>query len=78
MKGLPEALEAQARGGEIVLEGTPEIVFSRVETLAGGNIRPPLLAEMFRRLGELDPSAPPAALTVGAAADALVRWKQGA
>jgi len=64
-----------ARGGEIVLEGSPAEVFSHVETLASGNIRPPLLAEMFHRLAVLDPEAPPPALTVDAAAEALMRWK---
>jgi len=64
-----------ARGGAIVLEGSPEQVFAHVDALASGNIRPPLLAEMFHRLAELDPGAPPPALTVNAAAEALIRWK---
>lgn len=66
-----------ARGGAIVLEGTPDVVFAHVDTLTSGNIRPPLLAGMFKRLAELDDSAPPPALTIEAAADALVRWKSG-
>ncbi len=67
-----------ASGGAIVLEGTPAHVFSQVGTLAAGNIRPPLLAEMFTRLRMLDATAPEPALTVEAAAEALARWKQGA
>jgi len=63
-----------ADGGAIVLEGTPEQVFSHVETLAAGNIRPPLLAEMFSRLRQLEPDAPEPALTVESAAQALSRW----
>ena len=39
-----------ANGGAIVLEGTPAEVFAHPDVLAGGNIRPPLLAEMFARL----------------------------
>lgn len=65
-----------ADGGAIVLEGTPSAVFAQVATLAAGNIRPPLLAEMFSRLRELDASAPEPALTVNAAAEALARWKR--
>ena len=57
-----------SHGGTIVLEGTPAVVFAQASTLADGNIRPPLIAEMFARLAQLDPSAPPAALTVEAAA----------
>ncbi|PKQ15055.1 MAG: ABC transporter [Actinobacteria bacterium HGW-Actinobacteria-7] len=63
-------------GGAIVLEGTPHEVFAQVGTLAAGNIRPPLLAEMFTRLKGLDASAPEPALTVDAAAEALARWKR--
>lgn len=65
-----------AAGGAIVLEGTPEQVFTHVETLAAGNIRPPLLAEMFTRLRELDETAPAPALTVESAAQALSEWKR--
>jgi cobalt/nickel transport system ATP-binding protein len=65
-----------AVGGSIVLEGTPADVFSRVGTLAAGNIRPPLLAALFERLKTLDDSTPAAALTVEAAAEALAAWKQ--
>jgi hypothetical protein len=66
-----------AGGGAIVLEGTPAEVFSQVDTLAAGNIRPPLLAEMFARLRELDESAPRPALTVESAAAVLADWKSG-
>lgn len=65
-----------AAGGAIVLEGTPAEVFSHVATLAAGNIRPPLLAEMFARLRELEPDAPEPALTVESAAEALSKWKR--
>jgi len=65
-----------AAGGAIVLEGTPEEVFSHVEELAAGNIRPPLLAEMFARLRQLEPDAPEPALTVESAAEALSKWKR--
>jgi len=66
-----------SHGGTIVLEGTPADVFAQAATLADDNIRPPLIAEMFARLAELDPSAPPAALTVEAAAETLAAWKRG-
>ena len=52
------------------------MVFAQASTLADGNIRPPLIAEMFARLAQLDPSAPPAALTVEAAATSLAEWKR--
>jgi cobalt/nickel transport system ATP-binding protein len=67
-----------SRGGTIVMEGTPADVFSRADLLAEDNIRPPLIAEMFARLAKLDPSAPPPALTVEAAATSLAQWKHGA
>lgn len=66
-----------AAGGAIVLEGTPAQVFGNAEVLAAGNIRPPLLAEMFLALKRLDDSAPSPALTVDAAAKALLEWKRG-
>lgn len=66
-----------AAGGAIVLEGTPERVFTNAEVLAAGNIRPPLLAEMFSALRQLDDSAPPPALTIESAARALLEWKRG-
>jgi hypothetical protein len=43
--------------------------------LTGGNIRPPLLAEMFARLRQLDAGAPEPELTVERAAQALAEWK---
>jgi len=66
-----------SHGGAIVLEGTPAEVFARADVLARDNIRPPLIAEMFARLAKLDPTAPPAALTVATAAEALAEWKRG-
>jgi cobalt/nickel transport system ATP-binding protein len=61
-------------GGRIVLKGTPAEVFARVDLMAAGNIRPPVLAELFARLREADPSAPEPALTVDEAVSALRRW----
>jgi len=43
--------------------------------MAAGNIRPPILAELFARLREADPSAPAPALTVEDAVAELERWK---
>jgi len=63
------------QGGRIVLKGTPTEVFARVDVMAAGNIRPPVLAELFARLREADPSAPPPALTVDDAVAELGRWK---
>jgi cobalt/nickel transport system ATP-binding protein len=63
------------QGGRIVLKGTPAEVFARVDVMAEGNIRPPVLAELFARLREADPSAPPPALTVKDAVAELERWK---
>ena len=57
-------LRARAAAATIVLKGTPAEVFAHADVLAGGNIRPPLLAELFARLRELDPSAPEPELTV--------------
>lgn len=64
-----------APGGRIVLSGTPDEVFARSEILAAGNIRPPVLAELFSAIRERRPDAPEPALSVEAAADALVRWR---
>lgn len=63
-------------GGEIALEGTPEEVFAHSEDIARSNIRPPILAELFTRLGALDPTAPGPELDVEEAAEALARWKR--
>lgn len=63
------------QGGRIVLKGTPAEVFARVDVMAAGNIRPPILAELFARLRERDPEAPDPALTVDEAVAELARWK---
>ena len=65
-----------APGGTIALRGTPAEVFANAPVLARGNIKPPILAELFTRLRELDPTAPVTALTVDEAADALDAWKK--
>ena len=65
------------QGGRIVLKGTPAEVFARVDLMAAGNIRPPVLAELFARLRDADPSAPEPALTIGDAVAELERWKAG-
>lgn len=64
-------------GGEIALEGTPADVFARADDIARSNIRPPVLADLFARLAELDPSAPGPELGVAAAAESIARWKRG-
>ncbi|MBS3957105.1 MAG: ABC transporter ATP-binding protein [Clostridiales bacterium] len=66
-----------APGGAIVFSGTPEEVFSQAELLAAGNIKPPILAELFAALAREDESAPGPALSVERAVDALVAWKRG-
>ncbi|MCL2654478.1 MAG: energy-coupling factor ABC transporter ATP-binding protein [Coriobacteriia bacterium] len=38
-------------GGEIVLSGTPAEIFEHADLLEASNIRPPILAELFERLG---------------------------
>ena len=63
------------QGGHIVLKGTPAEVFSRVDVMASGNIRPPILAELFARLREADASAPAPALTIPEAVVALEAWR---
>jgi cobalt/nickel transport system ATP-binding protein len=67
-----------APGGRIAASGTPEQLFAHPEVLEQGNIRPPILAELFARLADHDPSAPPPALSVAEAAEALDRWKHAA
>jgi cobalt/nickel transport system ATP-binding protein len=64
------------QGGRIVLKGTPAEVFARVDIMAAGNIRPPVLAELFARLRAADASAPAPALTVPEAVAALEAWKR--
>jgi len=66
------------QGGRIVLKGTPAEVFARVDIMASGNIRPPVLAELFARLRDADASAPAPALTVPEAVAALESWKRRA
>jgi cobalt/nickel transport system ATP-binding protein len=64
-------------GGRIALKGTPAEVFAQAAAMVASNIRPPVLAELFARMREEDPSVPPAALTIAEAAEALERWKRG-
>ncbi len=64
-------------GGEIALEGTPEQIFAHADDIARSNIRPPILAELFNRLREIDPSTPQAQLDVEKAAAALAAWGRG-
>jgi cobalt/nickel transport system ATP-binding protein len=66
------------QGGHIVLKGTPAEVFARVDVMATGNIRPPILAELFARLHDADASAPAPALTVPEAVASLESWKRRA
>ncbi|HEY3316808.1 MAG TPA: ABC transporter ATP-binding protein [Coriobacteriia bacterium] len=63
-------------GGHIALMGTPEEVFRQPEALAAGNIKPPILAELFAKLRDLYGDAPPPALTIEQAAETLARWKR--
>ncbi len=63
-------------GGRIAVAGTPAEVFASADTLAQGNIRPPVLAELFAGLREHDPQAPPPALSIAEAVDALLSWKR--
>ena len=62
-------------GGRIALTGTPEELFAGADVLAEGNIKPPILAELFARLRERDASAPGPALSIAEAVDALEAWK---
>jgi cobalt/nickel transport system ATP-binding protein len=64
-----------APGGTIALYGTPEELFAQADTIAHNNIRPPILADLFARLRERDPSAPEPALSVTQAVEALTAWK---
>jgi cobalt/nickel transport system ATP-binding protein len=64
-------------GGRIALKGTPAEVFAKAEVMTAGNIRPPILAELFARLRAEDASAPDPALTVEEAARAIEGWKRG-
>jgi len=64
-------------GGRIALKGTPAEVFEQAAAMASSNIRPPILAELFARLREADPTAPHPALTVDDAVEALDAWKRG-
>jgi cobalt/nickel transport system ATP-binding protein len=64
-----------APGGKIALSGTPAELFAGADVLAEGNIKPPILAELFARLRERDPGAPGPALSVAEAVDALTAWK---
>lgn len=67
-----------APGGRIVLSGTPAEVFGHADALSAGNIKPPVLAELFAALRREDATAPAPALTVGQAAATLAAWKRDA
>lgn len=62
-------------GGEIAMRGTPAELFARADELAESNVRPPVLAALFRELARLQPDAPAPELSVGRAAEALASWK---
>jgi len=64
-----------APGGQIAFSGTPAEVFAEADALARGNIRPPVLAELFAELRKADPDAPPPALSIEDAVESLVRWR---
>jgi cobalt/nickel transport system ATP-binding protein len=64
------------QGGEIALRGTPAQIFGQAAAMEASNIRPPMLAQLFARLGE-DGPGPAAALTVDDAVDALEAWRRG-
>lgn len=66
-----------APGGRIALSGTPEELFARPDLLRSGNVTPPILADLFARLRELDETAPAPALSVAEAVEALAAWKGG-
>ncbi|MDP2231993.1 MAG: energy-coupling factor ABC transporter ATP-binding protein [Actinomycetota bacterium] len=66
-----------APGGHIVLKGTPAEVFARADIMLEGNIRPPVLAELFAALRAADPDAPEPALTVPEAVRVLGEWRRG-
>ncbi|HET6497480.1 MAG TPA: ABC transporter ATP-binding protein [Coriobacteriia bacterium] len=66
-----------APGGAIVFSGTPEEVFAEADLLAQGNIKPPILAELFTALGRVSHDAPEPALSISDAVEALVRWRRG-
>lgn len=67
-----------APGGRIALSGTPAEVFAHADVLAAGNIKPPILAELFAALRESDPTAPMPALSIEEAAGALCEWRRSA
>jgi cobalt/nickel transport system ATP-binding protein len=66
-----------ALGGAIVFSGTPAEVFAETELLAQGNIKPPILAELFTALARAEPDAPAPALSIDEAVESLVRWRRG-
>ncbi len=66
-----------APGGAIVFSGTPTEVFSQADLLAEGNIKPPILAELFTALARVADDAPAPALSIDHAVEALVKWRHG-
>jgi cobalt/nickel transport system ATP-binding protein len=66
-----------AGGGRIVFDGTPAEVFAHAAELRSSNIRPPVLADLFERLRDSDPTAPDSALSVDEAVAALLEWRAG-
>ncbi len=65
-------------GGQVAMHGTPEQLFTHAPDIAASNIRPPVLAELFAQLKRADPSAPPPQLSVDAAVEALIGWREPA
>lgn len=64
-----------APGGRIAFTGTPAEVFSEASLLAAGNIKPPVLAELFARLAERSGDRPAPALSIEDAAESLLGWR---
>jgi energy-coupling factor transport system ATP-binding protein len=57
--------------GKVVMEGTPQKVFSHVEELRALQLDVPQTTELAYRLNQRDPSFPPDLLKVGEVADEI-------
>jgi len=66
-----------AHGGAIVMHGTPLEVFLRGDQLRAANIEPPILAQLFERLGEQTGRALPVPGTIDEAAARLAELTDG-
>ena len=64
--------------GKIIMDGSPESVFTRIDDLERAGLRAPDIQYLFRRLGSIVPNLDTGVMTAVKAADELEKWLRAA